>query len=1168
MANPEITLCGRLSVGWDGEQLEADLPGRQGRLLFSFLVLNRSRPVRRDELVEALWADEGLPSGGEALLAPPLSRLRKTLGPGRLEGRAELSLSLGDEVRIDWEEAQAALQESRELLAAGDATSAWDMAIQAEEIFSGGLLPGLEARWIDEHRVQLDEMRLLSLESVALAGVQLGPAEQARAERSARTAVDASPFRESARAALIEVMRAQGNIAEALRSYEELRVLLREELGTFPAPELTALHEQLLNAHETTTGGPNGTGTGNQETQPAPKPSVAIGELIDPRIRAIEMVGRTETLDKLRSELDQAASGELRIALLSGEGGVGKTRLAAELAASRDDVTVLYGRCEPEEIRPFRIWSGLLRTAMEQIDERDLAKVVGADGPVLSRILPELVRGMDLPPGPPADLETERQALFSSVLRMIGRLTASKPMLLILDDLHWADRSTLMLLSSLAGDDPPKGVLALGVYRDTELPESSPLLETVANLQRHLPAVRLKVDSLDPEAVRHLVRGRVDESLADALHDQTGGNPFFIEQIVRHLEETGERDPAAVPAEVREIIGQRVSRLAEGGPELLQRAALIGRDFDLDILVATTGENEDRVIELLDSAVLAGLLDESPSIPGRYSFVHALLRSTLSSELSLTRRTQVHRNIGEAIEQRFRNQPGRMVGELAWHFGQSGPAESDRAVLYATRAAEQAEERLAYVEAVGFYEDAITACRSDEPVDLSVLARLLLSQAEAEWRMGDLQRAGDTFFEAADAARLSGVPELLARAAVGTNWGSWEAFDVDRNQHLALLQEALDAIGPKDGPLRAQLLAFLGHAIYLGGTSTDRARKMMLDARDMVRRLNDPATEFTVLSATVMLIWEPENRQDRFDFTLRMVELAESTDDPEDKTEALAWRSVVAFNLGLRDQLDSDQVRRAHVSRNLPQTKVATTAMQAVRCFLEGHWLEGERLVNNSVASGIPQSAVVANNDALLFMVRAQQGRLGEYLEPLRAKAEMTDDWETWPVWRMGLLLGMAQAGQVDEVNRALEPAGRDGLDGDGGRHVTKLPYCGMATMLFFETEDAGRAERLAELMMPWTGEWTIFGPTGGTYGPIDLLLGEMLLVSGRPEEAVEPLRGAIEMCRTMDALPYMARSRLSLAEALRQTGGDEEEATRLHEAGKATALELGMRPVLNRYGS
>ena len=209
-------------MAWDGEQLEGLLPGRQGRLIFAFLVLNRSRPVRRDELVEALWADEGLPSGGEALLAPPLSRLRKALGENRLEGRTELFLNLGDEARIDSEMAQERLASAQKI--DGDPRadeeqlrSAWHDAQVAAGIFEGGLLPGLEARWIEEHRAYLEELRLKSLETIARIGARLGPAEQARAEQAALSAVEASPFRESARAALIEVHEAQGNIAEALR---------------------------------------------------------------------------------------------------------------------------------------------------------------------------------------------------------------------------------------------------------------------------------------------------------------------------------------------------------------------------------------------------------------------------------------------------------------------------------------------------------------------------------------------------------------------------------------------------------------------------------------------------------------------------------------------------------------------------------------------------------------------------------------------------------------------------------------------------------------------------------------------------------------------------------------------------------------------------------------
>ncbi|HMW45065.1 MAG TPA: AAA family ATPase, partial [Solirubrobacterales bacterium] len=753
---------------------------------------------------------------------------------------------------------------------------------------SGGLLPGLEAGWIDEYRNELDDLRLQALELIARSGSQLGEAERARGERSARMAVEAAPFRESARTALIEVMEAQGNVAEALRAYDEFRVLLRDELGTFPAPELNAVHERLLNAHEGVAAEKD---TGSQTASPEAAAAVPaerqatpeqIGRLIDPRIGEIGLVGREEILAQLNHELDLAVAGDLRIALLAGDGGMGKTRIAAELAAGRDDVTVLYGRSEPDEIRPFRIWSGLLRSAMRQAGDIPPAEIVGGDGPTLARILPELVRSMELPaPGPAGDLESERRALFGAVMRMIGRLTARQPMLIVLDDLHWADRSTLMLLASLAGDNPPGGVLALGIYRDTELPEDSLLPETLTNLQRRLPTLKLEVEALGSEDVGQLIGGRLDAALAGSLHDQTGGNPFLIEQLVRHLEETGIGDPGNAPAEVRQIISQRVNHLPDGGPDLLRRAALIGRDFDLSILLETTIWDEDSVIDLLDAAVAAGLLDESPTVPGRYSFVHALLRSTLEEELGLTRRAMIHRDIGEAIERQTASRPEKRVGEKAWHFTQAGPAEADRAVHWATQAAEQAEARLAYDEAVDFFDGAIAAARADEPVDQGRLARLLLSQAKAKWKNGALQAAGDTFLEAAKAARESGLPELAAQAAIGSRWGGWDAFDADLAEQLSLMRQALGSLPPVDSPLRAELMAMLGHTLYYGSGQADEARQLAAEAIEMISRIDAPEAEFGVIQGTAFLRWQPLNRDQRLPASERMLEIAERLDDHE-----------------------------------------------------------------------------------------------------------------------------------------------------------------------------------------------------------------------------------------------------------------------------------------------
>ena len=337
-----IQLCGRLIVELQGRRLEDTLRGRQGRLLFAYLALHRDRPVRRDELAEALWSGKGAPPAYESLLAPPLSRLRKALGPGVLEGRSELQLVL-PAGRLDRLGGGARAGRAAARADNGGASTPGRRPSEAVEIAERGLLPGLEAPWIDTRRGELADLRVEALEALAVAGTRLGGAAWPEAEQAARAAVQAQPFRESARAALMEVLRARGNVNEALRVYEDIRVLLREELGSSPGPALVALHEQLL------------------RDEPRPR-AVEPPRAEDPAA----LVERDREVALLDTLLEEATEGEGRAVLIEGPPGIGKSRLLSEFRrrAGAEDALVLNARAgELEREFPF----GVVRQLFEAV---------------------------------------------------------------------------------------------------------------------------------------------------------------------------------------------------------------------------------------------------------------------------------------------------------------------------------------------------------------------------------------------------------------------------------------------------------------------------------------------------------------------------------------------------------------------------------------------------------------------------------------------------------------------------------------------------------------------------------------------------------------------------------------------------------------------------------
>ena len=517
-----IQLCGRLEIHLGGERIE--LPGRQGPLVLAILATQRERPVPRGELIAALWP-EAAPADPEEALSALLSKVRQAVGRQVLTGRRELSLALPEGAEVDVETARAAADRARKAVADRDWAAAWEAATIAAEIAGRGFLVGHDGPWVEERRREIEELRLRALEWQAQAGLALGGEHADGAERAAGELVRMAPLREAGHRLRMEALAARGEVAQALAAYEHLRVTLRDELGMAPGEAVRALHTRLLSGS-------------------APAPLVAAtapaarDRLPDRLAQTLSSpwVGRHATLRRLRELAERAVTGKAGLVMVSGEGGIGKTRTVAELAQRMPGFEVLYGRCDEEELYPFGPWVDMLRPRLARLSEPELEELVNV-APELARLLPEIHERLPGLAALPAagDPQTQRRQLFGAVVALVRRLASKGPVLLILDDLHWADRSSLLLARHLAREDGLGAVLGVGTFRDSELHPGHPLHELLAELERGRVLPRLRLDGMDEREVAQLIGGDAEPGTVSAIHAETGGNPFFVKQLARHL---------------------------------------------------------------------------------------------------------------------------------------------------------------------------------------------------------------------------------------------------------------------------------------------------------------------------------------------------------------------------------------------------------------------------------------------------------------------------------------------------------------------------------------------------------------------------------------------------------------------------------------------------------
>ncbi len=517
--------------------------------------------------------------------------------------------------------------------------------------------------------------------------------------------------------------------------------------------------------------------------------------------------------------------------LISGEAGIGKSTLAAATAQAAFEAgdCVLLGRSYADLGVSYGPFVEALHHWVAHATEAQLRSHVANHGAELARIVPALTQRLGaLPPSQSSDPETARYLLFSAVVGLLQQATLIRPVTVVFEDLQWADPPSLQMLNYLVASSDPMRLVVVATYRDAELSGSHPLTESLVALRREPGVEHLNLTGLDEKEVHAFmvaVAGRsIDDSgedLALAVHRETDGNPFFVGEVLRELTETGviRRDGAwgwarggaigslPLPDSIRHVVASRVARLGQPAAHVLPTAAVIGREFDLNLLSLATDRPEDELLEILDGATAASLVAEIVDATGRFSFAHALVQHTLFQDLGGVRRARAHRRVAQALEVVCGEHPGDRVGELAYHWSHTARAEdAAKAISYARQAADAALRSLAPDDAIAYFEQALGFLTNQVDPDLLTHVDLLIGLGRAQ-RQAGVAVFRETLLEAAHLAERLGATDRMIFCCTENNRGFFSASgEVDRDK-VAVLRAALDATPEEHTTDRALLLA-------------------------------------------------------------------------------------------------------------------------------------------------------------------------------------------------------------------------------------------------------------------------------------------------------------------------------------------------------------------------
>jgi class 3 adenylate cyclase/tetratricopeptide (TPR) repeat protein len=895
------------------------------------------------------------------------------------------------------------------------------------------------------------------------------------------------------------------------------------------------------------------------------------------RVPNVAYVGRVSERELLSKLWEEAKAGARRVALISGDPGIGKTRLALHtaLATHADGAAVLLGGASEDLGAAYAPWIEALGRYVEHAPQGVLVEHTARHGGEIARLargLTQRIPGVAEPQE--SDAETERYLLFGAVAGLLEAACKDGPVTLVLDDFQWADKPSLMLLRHVVTTIDQAPLLVLVTYRDSDLDREHPMTGVLVDLRRVDGVERVALEGLGPDEVAAVMTaaaghdiGEPGQRLAAEISQETDGNPFFVGELLQHLTESGalvlddggrwrlKKTVAelGLPQSVRDVVGRRVERLGDGPRQILSVASVLGRTFDLEVLTRLLDHTEDEILDALDTAIESSVVVESSERVGRFSFAHALINHTLYEGISPTRRARMHQRVAEALEDLCGEDPGERLPELANHWSRA-VAATDRvkAAGYARGAGERALEQLAPDEALRWFNQALELLGAD--AEDGDRCDLLTGIGIAQKHIGD-PAFRTTLLDATALARRIGDVARVVRATVENTRGWHSAAGEVDAERVEALEAAIAAVDP-DYSQRPELLALLAAELTFAGDYA-RVSSLLDEALATVRTLEDRRPLARVLYwACNAQLGSAATARSRWELAAELGALADELADPFLQWGASQWQFPAALQLGKSGEADRAVARVREVAEEIGQP-----ALQWVGAYYECTRFQFHGQIEQAEAAALQAAGIGHESgqaDALmivgvqLFLIRYEQGRLAELIELVEQRVAENPG---LPTLEATLAFAYSELGRVEEARAIFERAAADdfaSLPFDVGWINGLARYADVAARL----EAADPAAVIYEKLLPYRDQivTSIFTVSGSVERPLGVLAATL----ERWEDAERHFTAAAEFHEHVGAKLFLARTWMNHGRTLLARGdpADRERAVGLLER----AAELSRR--------